>query len=147
MSIINEYLETYPLPWRLVRGLVDDEVRDANGDLIWSALGTAHDLIVSIVEFVNLNAQYPHIVARKDALLGETAAKIEELRKERDNAVAQCDNLLAANNANWRDVTNEQSIELAAAREDAAEMHGLCETQRELIERLQKRLAVLEARQ
>lgn len=130
----SEFLAAYPLPWRIDKNRDDVYVAicDANGNTV------DHGLWARFAEFVvervnsGTNAVDADAIARKDAMPTEATGKIDELRKERDSIA-------------------EDYVELIrncdGMREDATSLHGLFETQSELIEKLQKRIAVLEARQ
>lgn len=83
MSIINEYLETHPLPWRVERrpGCIYANIYAANNTVIDFSLKPL--FAECVVELVNsgTNAVDADAIAHKDVMLGEAAAKIEELRK------------------------------------------------------------------
>lgn len=175
---IQEYLREHPLPWKHERhgkGLCASVIRDSGA--IAKDIPVASDLCPEfaelVISLVNSYLSQADTIARKDALLGEAAAKIEELRKERDTAIAQRDAAIAESDDNRTRLLDERVLaaghsralnsanveieqlkarlaEVSAEREtaidDAAELHALFSTQRELIERLQNRIKRMEAR-
>jgi len=127
--MIDEFLATHPLPWKMDELNVYASIVDAKNVLIENTLRPPFAEFV--VELVNGMSGTLDAIARKNAMLNEAAAKIEELRAERDSAIENFDELRA---------------ELTSAEEDAAELHDLVAVQRELIDRLQARVKRLEAR-
>jgi len=135
---IQEYLEAHPLPWRLDSNGGDSFVAiyDANDNRIDFALNPR--FAECVAELANIYANTSEIIGRKNVLLGEAAGKIDELRKERDDA---------------RRAATEWNIQRVAAVDDAADLRGavgvlrdLIGAQRELIDHLQNHIRRLEAR-
>lgn len=175
---IQEYLREHPLPWRIKnsRSSVHAYIFDANDNRIdWVLDRQFGELVVERVNSINTanNAVVTDSIERKDAMLNEATAKIEELRKERDTAIAQRDAALAESDGNRTRLLDARVLaashgralnsanveieqlkarlaEVIAEREtaidDAAELHALFGTQQELIERLQARIKRMEAK-
>lgn len=164
----EKFLDTFPPPWKADEFAGVCAIVDSKGNEVDTALRKAFAAFV--VEIVNT---YADTIARKDALMMEGAAKINELRKERDNAIAQRDAAIAESDANRTRLLDERVLaaghsralnsanveieqlkqrlaEVSAEREtaidDAAELHALFGAQQELIERLQNHIKRLEAR-
>jgi uncharacterized coiled-coil DUF342 family protein len=146
-SFINEFLLAHPAPWSKVDNANRDDIIDANGvDIELYITPAFAEFVVALINQRHENRGWLSTV-------GEMAeAKLEELRRERDEARGSLNAMIDEYNAA---VARRDDMEVAvlAAQQDAtdlraemSELHDIIKAQRALIDGLQRRLDRMEAR-
>lgn len=130
MATINDFLAAHP---------TSDDCKWIMNRLEKLGLALEEKHCDAILAFcIRIQDEQANAISRKDAMLNAASLTIDDLRAERERADAAY--------VEMRDACNELRAELLAAQTDAAELHDIIGAQRELIERLQRRLARKEAK-